>query len=214
MPTQIITTRFASLARKFGAKDWRVWAMAAGVVVLLAGSFFAFPSARKAAPPAAPPAASPATPSTGAPTLPSALPPAVVMARPITPPEPPSKCPRLDSAAATRTLSLLVDSIRAQKPGSRLAVNYDVCGLEKGAAFTTDITLRKTDQSRLRLMVGATVKPMTSTYPDAAIGPRTRRRRTISLSGLPSGMYSVNVRIVDAKSRRREKARQFQLLEN
>jgi hypothetical protein len=56
------------------------------------------------------------------------------------------------------------------------------------------------------------------TYPDAAIGPRTRRQRTrrqrtLPLAGVSAGTYSAEVVITDAQGRRLQVRREFQLLD-
>jgi hypothetical protein len=103
--------------------------------------------------------------------------------------------------------------VRNQTQGSTLTVNYDVCGLRKGAAYTTDIVVRRTSQSRLKRIVGGTVRPVSGRFVDVASSHRSRRRRTINISGLPPGAYALDVVIVDAKDRRRERNQQFEIVQ-
>jgi predicted Ser/Thr protein kinase len=152
--------------------------------------------------------------------LAAAVPAAVVQIAPTrvtaTPPprpaaEPFSRCPRLSGPVATRDLVLMVDSIGPQRAGAQMPVSYDVCGLARGAPYTTEFTVRKVAQSRFRRIVGGTVKPTTVHLPDVAYSPRTRKRHAISLAGLPGGDYAVDVVVVDGRSRRQSATREFSI---
>ena len=131
------------------------------------------------------------------------------------PPEPFSRCPRVDSATAARrdVMTLLTDTVRSQKPGAKLLVSYDVCGLTKGVPYTATLAVRKLGQSRFRRIVSGTVKPVSANFLDVADGPRTRRRRTMDLAGLPPGDYVLDVTVVDGKNRTKQGARPFLIQE-
>lgn len=213
-PTQIIVTPLTTRLWHYVPKRWRWWTVAAGVVLVFSGAYYALSATRATASDAAGDAESgttvPGQPAAPAAALLTALPPAVVMAaRPVrVAPEPFSRCP-----AAPRTLALLVDSIRTQKRGAKFTLNYDVCGLEKGAPYRTWIQLRKVNQARFRRIVGATMKPVEWDFPDAANSPRTRRQRSVDLAGMSPGTYAIDVAVIDAKQRRKDRSRQFDVLE-
>jgi predicted Ser/Thr protein kinase len=134
---------------------------------------------------------------------------------PAPPPEPFSRCARVDSATAARrnVMALMLDSLRDQPPNAKLAFNYDVCGLAKNSPYTADVEVRKVNESRLRRIVGGAVKPVAMNFLDVVDGPRTRRRRIVDLAGLPPGRYELDVVIVDHKNRREERSRPFRILE-
>jgi hypothetical protein len=207
-PTQVMITpvSITDRLRRYVPQGRRRWAMAGGVAaVLIGGSYFALrPS--DAAPPPPPPA------------RPPVLAPAVVTAaRPAAPaPEPPfSYCPRVDSARVARglPLTLRVDSVRPQKPRSKLQVNYDVCGLQKDASYRMELTVWKPKGGGLRGLFGGETQPVKASYNEKAIGPRMRSRRTMDLATLGPGTYSLTVVVTDRKARRRELVRQVQILE-
>jgi predicted Ser/Thr protein kinase len=120
-----------------------------------------------------------------------------------------SRCPRATGSAATQIMSVLVDSIPQQTTGGTLDLGYDVCGLTQNAPFSADFMIRKVDQSRLRRLVRNTVKPLEITVPEVASGPRSRKRRSIPLAGLPAGSYTLDVTVTDSKSRKMTTTRNF-----
>jgi tRNA A-37 threonylcarbamoyl transferase component Bud32 len=101
-----------------------------------------------------------------------------------------------------RVFSLLVDAVGTKKVGAGLDVYYDVCGLEKGTAYTTTVTLTKSE-SGLRRILGRSVEPINVTYDETARGPATRRHRTLDLGRMPAGSYWLELVVRDAKGRRR-----------
>jgi serine/threonine protein kinase len=198
-PTQIMITPITGRLWRYGPTHWRFWAAAAGIVLLAGGGFgfYMWKSQRTEL-------------DTTLPTPTMIASPPIVAPRPAPPPEPFSRCAQPGTIGE---MSLLVDAIRDQKVGGRLAINYDVCGLARGAAFTTDIIVQKVSQSRFRRMVGGAVRPATAHYIDVASGPRTRRRRAIALEGLPAGEYTMTVIVVDAASRRKERTRNLNIVD-
>jgi serine/threonine protein kinase len=207
-PTEIIITPLGTRIWSTMPRRWRYLSTAAALA-LLGGGGYAMYKLRPVSVPAPPPQSIPTVQLTPITTPP----PPVVTAPTPRPPEPFSRCARVDAATALRrdSLMLLVDSVKNQTQGSTLTVNYDVCGLQKGAAYTTDIVVRRTSQSRLKRIVGGTVRPVSGRFVDVASSHRSRRRRTINISGLPPGPYALDVVIVDSKDRRRERNQQFEI---
>ena len=121
----------------------------------------------------------------------------------------PSKCPK-----TPKDFSLKVDSVRAQTLGSQLRVGYDVCGLAAGTPFTTDITVRRIGQSKLGRMFGGSVNPVVEPGLLAvASSPRAHQRQQIDISALPTGRYSLEVGVTDAKKRKQQARREFEIQE-
>jgi hypothetical protein len=52
---------------------------------------------------------------------------------------------------------------------------------------------------------------VTQTYPDVSQAVRQRRVKLITLAGLGSGTYEVDVTVTDANTRRMQMKREFQL---
>jgi serine/threonine protein kinase len=107
------------------------------------------------------------------------------------------------SAARTRPFSLMVDDAGAIRRGGDAEVYYDVCGLEKGAGFTTRVTITRSE-SGLNRLFGRSAGSVTGKYEESAGGPATRRHRSLDMDGMPGGAYWVNVVVTDDKGRRRE----------
>ncbi|MFN2567692.1 MAG: hypothetical protein ABR499_22080, partial [Gemmatimonadaceae bacterium] len=101
-----------------------------------------------------------------------------------------------------RPLSVLVDAIGEREAGDNLDVYYDVCGLEKGSAYTATVTLTK-NESGFRRLLGSSVEPIRITYDETARGPAARRHRTLDLGDRPPGSYWLDVTVRDANGRRR-----------
>ena len=104
---------------------------------------------------------------------------------------------------------MLVDSVRPQRTGAKLQVNFDVCGLAENTPFTTDIVVRRIGQNRFSRLVSGGVRPMTENFLGVAGGPRWRRSRVIDISALPPARYSLDIAVTDDKKRRVEKSWQF-----
>jgi hypothetical protein len=111
-----------------------------------------------------------------------------------------SRCP---AVAGPHAFSLMVDDAGAIRQGGDAEVYYDVCGLEKGAGFTTRVTITR-DESGLSRLLGRSSTPVTGKYEESAGGPATRRHRSLDMDGMPGGSYWVNVVVTDDKGRRRE----------
>jgi predicted Ser/Thr protein kinase len=122
------------------------------------------------------------------------------------PPPPYSTCPARPSPG---TLALRVDSIRTQKRDAKLAVNYDVCGLNEGAAISAEINVRRLNQPRF----GRKTDPINERFAADAINNRSRHRYIVDLRGLPPGEYALGVMIRDKEGRTRDIARNFIIVE-
>jgi hypothetical protein len=126
-----------------------------------------------------------------------------------------SRCPAPPSATDTagdsngavatkpHAFTLMVDDGGVIRQGGDAEVYYDVCGLEKGTAFTTRVTITK-NESGLNRLFGRAVSPVTEKYEESAKGLATRRHRSLDMDGMPGGSYWMAVVVTDAKGRRRE----------
>ena len=125
---------------------------------------------------------------------------------------------RADSAGAdgskggspARSLVLLVDAPPPQDAGEELDLYYDVCGLEKGAAYSTRVDISR-NQSGLRRIFGGGVQPVSLSFDERAGSPATRRHRDVDLGTLPEGAYTLKVTVTDDRGRRRERSHPLQI---
>jgi hypothetical protein len=115
----------------------------------------------------------------------------------------------LPDAAAPLPFSVLVDNIGSVARGSDLDVYYDVCGLDRGTAVTTRISVAK-NQSGLKRIFGG-VAPVLMSFDEAARGPATRRHRTVDLADMPPGSYTLALTVSDERGRERERSVYFQI---
>jgi hypothetical protein len=122
-----------------------------------------------------------------------------------------SRCPRAE-LATTATLTLMADAVTAQDQGEALDVYYDVCGLNSGAAYHVDIVVAS-GQSGLRKLLGGGSRPVKVSYDDVADGPRERHHRTIDITDLEAGAYSLTITFSDGSGRIRERRQEFRITE-
>jgi hypothetical protein len=115
------------------------------------------------------------------------------------------------ASTKAHALALRVDDIGSNGHGSDLDVYYDVCGLDAGTTFETRVSVTK-NESGFRRLLGDGVGPVSASFDEEASGPATRRHRTLALSEMPTGSYTLLVAITDAKGRRREKDVAFQIV--
>jgi hypothetical protein len=109
-----------------------------------------------------------------------------------------SRCPTGVAMDGKRPFGVLVDSLGDAPRGSDVAVHYDVCGLETGAAF-------KAKMSLVREGRGHGADRMTASFDDNATGIGTRRQHLLAVASLPAGSYHLTVVVTDDKGRKRDK---------
>lgn len=107
--------------------------------------------------------------------------------------------------------SVLLEAVKARKPGQNVELYYDVCGLERGAGYTTAVRVSR-NESGLRRILGGSSQPVTLSFDARASGPAARHHETIDFSDMPPGSYSLALTVTDAGGRRREKISHFQVL--
>jgi serine/threonine protein kinase len=124
-----------------------------------------------------------------------------------------SRCPATGSPALAKMSGepvLMADSIPTYVQGDTLRLNYDVCGLKAGTAFSTEVTMRKLRQNRIGRVLGGGQSPVRISYPDAATSPRARRTRAIPLA-VSTGVYEAEIIITDAQGRKLTVKREFDI---
>ena len=115
---------------------------------------------------------------------------------------PPSKC-----AARPIEFDVLLDAVQDQKPGTTLPVNWDVCGLEAGTRFSSQIKFRTSGR------FSGMSTPIVKDYADEAASNRERRRKLIDISALKPGKYWLDVIVNDENGRDRGRTVEFRVLD-
>ena len=216
-PTQVMTTPVDVSVFVLAKDNWRKLAgVAAAILVLITGGFFAF---RK-------------SPSGGGGTVtpsgtalktalkgdaktmtkaPLALAGSQVMA--VAPPkpapvkEPFSRCPRRKIQ-----YEVMVDPVGPVTVGTKsVPVNYDVCGLTQNAPYNVEVTAWPPKPGGLGRLIKSPPEPEKVGGPEVAIGPRSRAKRTIDLSRFGPGDYRLSVVVTDQRNRQRKTERSFQI---
>jgi hypothetical protein len=207
-PTEIIDTGARSLLRNV-RKHWLAWAAGVAIVAVGAGGYVVFAESRSATSGSRGGSLSSVTKTTLPPvrlTPGATAPPAATRTAP--PPEPFSKCPK-----PSRSFALLVDNVAPRAAGAPLKFSYDVCGLAANAPYTGDIVVRPMNVNAFRRLMGGAPQEVKAAILENAISTRSRRSKTVDISALPPGDYSLSVAIRDAKSRYKETRREFRILE-
>ena len=107
----------------------------------------------------------------------------------------------------------MLDSVRAQREGTKqLRFGYDVCGLAAGSPISGQVLVRRL-QNRVQRMVRGSVEPVPLNWLETARSPRMRRTRIVDISTLPPGRYSLDMSITDARNRKEDRRREFDILE-
>ena len=112
-----------------------------------------------------------------------------------------SKCPSRPSE-----FMVMLDSVADQRPGARLPVRFDVCGLAPGTKFSAEVRFRQ----RVRIGRGNTYS---RSFPDAADTNRDRRIHILDLTTIKPGSYYLDVVVTDVNGRTQGKTTEFRLLD-
>jgi len=118
-----------------------------------------------------------------------------------------SRCPAPTDGKAPKFL-VLMDSIPQVPAGSKLEIQYEVCGLTSGAPYRGKVRLMQ--QQRLAgKKKSSKIKPTVVSFKDRADGVSTRREQPVSLASTKPGTYTLEVVIADGKGRERKRAQKI-----
>jgi hypothetical protein len=121
-----------------------------------------------------------------------------------------SRCPSVELAGGG-SLTLMVDAVTSHDQGDALDVYYDVCGLAAGTPYHVDVVVG--GQSGLRRLITGGARPVKVSYDEVAEGPRERYHRSVDISELEPGTYSLTVTYSDGDGRARERRQEFRIAE-
>ncbi|MGQ0714809.1 MAG: hypothetical protein ACT4PJ_13930 [Gemmatimonadaceae bacterium] len=119
-----------------------------------------------------------------------------------------SRCPSVELTDGG-SLTLMVDAVTSNDQGDALDVYYDVCGLEAGTPYHVDVVVG--GQGGLRRLLSGGSRPVKVSYDEVADGPRDRYHRSVDVSELPAGTYSLTVTFSDGDGRTRERRQEFRV---
>ena len=121
-----------------------------------------------------------------------------------------SRCPSAELATGG-ALTLMVDAVTSHDQGDALDVYYDVCGLAAGTPYHVDVEVG--GQRGLRRLLTGGSRPVKVSYDEVADGPRERYHRSVDLSELEPGTYSLTVTYSDGEGRTRERRQELRIAE-
>ena len=115
-----------------------------------------------------------------------------------------SLCPSGTNGKAPKFL-VLMDSIPQAAAGSKLEIQYEVCGLASGTSYRGKVRLIQQQQRLAGKKKSSQPKSTVVSFKDRADGLSTRREQALSLASTKSGMYTLELVIADGKGRERKR---------
>ena len=89
-----------------------------------------------------------------------------------------------------------------------MEVNYDVCGLASGSAYSGRVRLIQPQQrpaGKKTKKKSAKLTPLVVSFKDRVDGPATRREQEFKLGSTKPGTYTLELTVTDSKGRERKK---------
>jgi hypothetical protein len=121
-----------------------------------------------------------------------------------------SRCPAatLAGSLTTDAWSVLLDTPATPERGDAVLLHYDVCGLERDAAYAVELTIDRSNAIR-RLLGGS--PSVEARWDERASGPSTRRHRRVDLEDLAPGTYAVELEVTHVSGARRRVSREMRI---
>jgi hypothetical protein len=102
-----------------------------------------------------------------------------------------------------------VDSIPQASAGSKLNIQYEVCGLATGTRYYGKVRLMQQQQRLAGKKKPAQGKPTVVAFKGRADGLATRRQQPVSLASTKPGTYMLELTVADDKGRERKRAQKI-----
>ncbi len=118
-----------------------------------------------------------------------------------------SLCPPVKAGKASKFL-VVMDSIPHAAAGSKLNIQYEVCGLASGTPYRGKIRLVQQQQLAAKKK-SSQPKPTVMSFKDRADGVATRRQQPVSLVSTKPGTYTLELTIADNKGRERKRVQKI-----
>ena len=118
-----------------------------------------------------------------------------------------SLCPPV-TKGKTPKFHVLMDAVPQAAAGSEVEINYDVCGLASGSAYSGRVRLIQSQQQpagKKNKKRSAKPTPLVVTFKDRVDGPATRREQELKLGSTKPGTYTLELTVTDSKGRERKK---------
>jgi hypothetical protein len=114
-----------------------------------------------------------------------------------------SLCPSAPGGKAPKFM-VLMDSIPQAAAGSKLEIQYEVCGLSSGTLYRGKLRLVQ-QQRTIAKKKSAAAKPLVVSFKDRSQGLATRGEQQVSLGSTKPGTYTLELVVADNKGRERKR---------
>jgi hypothetical protein len=115
-----------------------------------------------------------------------------------------SLCPSGNKGKAPKFV-VMMDSIPQASAGSKLEIQYEVCGLAAGTPYKGKIRLAQ-PQKTIAKKKSTASKPLVVSFKDRSKGLATRGEQQVSLGSTKPGKYTLELVIADGQGRERKRA--------
>jgi hypothetical protein len=113
-----------------------------------------------------------------------------------------SLCPS-GRAGKPAKFMVLMDSVPHATAGSKLEIQYEVCGLASGTPYRGKVRLVQ-PQRMIGKKKSAAAKPLVVSFKDRSEGLATRGKQQVSLGSTKPGKYTLELVVADGKGRERK----------
>ncbi|HJR17338.1 MAG TPA: hypothetical protein VJ808_10835 [Gemmatimonadales bacterium] len=103
---------------------------------------------------------------------------------------------------------VLMDSIPQAAAGSKLDIQYEVCGLASGTPYRGKVRLVQ-QQRTIAKKKSAASKPLVISFKDRSQGLATRGNQQVSLGSTKPGKYTLELVVADNKGRERKRVQKI-----
>ena len=118
-----------------------------------------------------------------------------------------SSCPSGANGKAPKFL-VVMDSVPQAAAGSKLEIQYEVCGLTSGTPYRGKIRLVQ-QQKTIAKKKSAAAKPLVVSFKNRSQGLATRGEEQVSLGSTKPGKYTLELVVADNKGRERKRVQKI-----
>jgi hypothetical protein len=118
-----------------------------------------------------------------------------------------SRCPAAAEGKPPKFL-VLMDSVPNTSAGSRLEIQYEVCGLASGAPYRGKVRLVQ-QQRTIAKKKSAAAKPLVVSFKNRSEGLATRGQQQVSLASTRPGKYTLELVVADGRGRERKRVQKI-----
>ena len=118
-----------------------------------------------------------------------------------------SSCPSGANGKGPKFL-VVMDSVPQAAAGSKLEIQYEVCGLTSGTPYRGKIRLVQ-QQKTIAKKKSAAAKPLVVSFKNRSQGLATRGEQQVSLGSTKPGKYTLELVVADNKGRERKRVQKI-----